>query len=193
MFCNPIHKVYYEGFVEQWNDVINQTSSTKHCCVRYCDLIFCFGLRTTDLSLLLGLVDAANLVFIFSCQSAWNYSDCCFFRLSTQIFRLRTTLNISHSTCLVREGSGDLSQDSGLKCFCLLVFNSCLFTRKFMLYIWYLSQSTHFIKWDFLTFEQEEEREFYILNSKFKSKSQFLDVLALKRILNCNSSWDGSS
>ena len=80
--CNPIHKVYYEGFVEQWNDVINQTSSTKHCCVRYCDLIFCFGLRTTDLSLLLGLVDAANLVFIFSCQSAWNYSDCCFFRLS---------------------------------------------------------------------------------------------------------------
>ena len=144
--CNPIHKVYNEGFVEQWNDVINQTSSTKHCCVRYCDLIFCFGLGTTDLSLLLGLVDAANLVFIFSCQSAWNYSDCCFFRLSTQIFRLRTTLNISHSTCLVREGSGDLSQDSGLKCFCLLVFNSWVpfYEEIYALYLIFISKHTFY-------------------------------------------------
>ena len=47
---------------------------------------------------------------------------------------------------------------------CLYSIHECLFMRKFMLYIWYLSNNRRFIKWDFPTGDVRGNFEGFHLN-----------------------------
>ena len=63
------------------------------------------------------------------------------------------------------KGSEHLSQISPKMFFvCLYSIHECLFMGKFMLYIWYLSNNRHFIKWDFQNGRGNLEMFFHLEN-----------------------------
>ena len=67
------------------------------------------------------------------------------------------------------KGSEHLSQIPSKTFFvCLYSIHECLFMGKFMLYIWYLSNNRHFIKWDFQNGRGNLKMFFFYLENIFK-------------------------
>ena len=73
------------------------------------------------------------------------------FRGNFKFYHLLFFFRLSKINQRMLKGSEHLSQISPKMFFvCLYSIHECLFMGKFMLYIWYLSNNRHFIKWDFL-------------------------------------------
>ena len=93
------------------------------------------------------------------------------FRGNIKFYHLLFFFRLSKINQRMLKGSEHLSQIPSKTFFvCLYSIHECLFMGKFMLYIWYLSNNRHFIKWDFLngrgnlkmyfsTFKQEDSTE----------------------------------
>ena len=72
------------------------------------------------------------------------------FRGNIKFYHLLSFFRLSKINQRMLKGSEHLSQIPSKTFFvCLYSIHECLFMGKFMLYIWYLSNNRHFIKWDF--------------------------------------------
>ena len=72
------------------------------------------------------------------------------FRGNFKFYHLLFFFRLSKINQRMLKGSEHLSQIPSKTFFvCLYSIHECLFMGKFMLYIWYLSNNRHFIKWDF--------------------------------------------